>query len=73
MSASNHDEPLAPVQPAARQPYHGPLVETSSRPALRLSWAVWALLLLIALLVLPTLVERQVRAEIERVVGRAVS
>jgi serine protease Do len=57
MSASDHDEPLAPLQPAA-PPYHGPLVGPPSRPPFRLSWAVWALLLLIALLVLPTLVER---------------
>jgi serine protease Do len=58
MSASDHDEPLAPVQPAAPPPYHGPLVGPPSRPPFRLGWAVWALLLLIALLVLPTLVER---------------
>jgi Do/DeqQ family serine protease len=57
MSASDHDEPLAPLQPAA-PPYYGPLVGPPSRPPFRLGWAVWALLLLIALLVLPTLVER---------------
>ena len=58
MSASDHDEPLPPLQPAAPPPYLGPLVGPSSRPSFRLSWAVWAMLLLIAMLVLPTLVER---------------
>jgi Do/DeqQ family serine protease len=58
MSANEHEEPAQPFGPAGLPPYRGPVLRWEPPPRVRLSWAIWALLLLVGAMVLPNLVER---------------
>lgn len=51
-------EPVFPEYMQAPAPYHSPMPQEHTPPRARLSWAVWILVILTALLVLPTLAEQ---------------